>query len=78
MRKRYNSSESDDRSSSDQELYGQPTSKAKGSKRGRKPTDDRWTRVVKFKPNCEDPVELFSWVRDYNAFYIDSDSDQEE
>ena len=63
---------------SEQEVYGKQESKGKGSKRGPKPTDPRWTRVVKFNPNSDDPIPVFSYIKDSNTFYVDSDSEEED
>ena len=46
MNKRSKYSVSSEEEESDQEQYGVPPSKAKGSKPGPKPLDPRWTRVV--------------------------------
>ena len=46
MNKRSKYSESSEEEESDQEQYGVPPPKAQGSKRGPKPLDPRWTRVV--------------------------------
>ena len=77
MKKRGDYSVSSQDEESEQEQYGKPKSKGTGSKRGPKPTDPRWTRVVKFNPNSDDPIMLYSYTKDSNAFYVDTDSDEE-
>ena len=58
-------------------MYGRRESKSKGSKRGPKPTDPRWTRLVKLNPNSDNPIPVFSYIKDANVFFVDSDSEDE-
>ena len=60
------SSEYSDESNSD-ENEKEPT-QVKGivSRRGRKPIDERWTRVVKFKPDSNKEIPMYSYIKDSN------------
>ena len=62
---------------SESDRYEPETAKVKGSvsKPGRKPTDERWTRVVKFKPDSDIDTPLFSYIKDSNDFFVDSESE---
>ena len=78
MKKNQRYPESSDSDQSEQEEYGKSKSKGTGSKRGPKPIDPRWTRVIKFKPNSDDPIQVYSYIKDANLFFVDSDTEEED
>ena len=77
MKKNQTNFQDSDESHSD-ENEPEPTQvKGTVSRRGRKPTDDRWTRVVKFKPDSDNDIPLFSYIKDSNIFFVDSESEDD-
>ena len=78
MKRQLKFSESSDGDQSEPEEYSPTKAKPKGSKPGPKPIDPKWTRVVKYKPNSDDPISTFSYIKDSNKFFVDTDSDLEE
>ena len=74
-----NQSSFEDSYDSESDRYEPEPAKVGGtiSKPGRKPVDERWTRTVKFKPDSDNDVPLFSYIKDSNKFFVDSESENE-
>jgi DNA polymerase II small subunit/DNA polymerase delta subunit B len=75
MKQSYIESSSSEEELSEQSLFEPSIKKETKSKRGRKPEEPKWTRVVKYQPNIALESQSFSIVKDLNKLFEDSDEE---
>jgi hypothetical protein len=75
MRQSFIESSSSEEEQSEQSLFELPIKKKTPSKRGRKPEDPKWTRIIKVQHNVLEETPTYSIVKDLNNLFEESDDE---